>query len=338
LSVPRHSISTVSTTPTATTPRLQIWAALGVVYVVWGSTYLGIRWTIATIPPVLSAGVRFAVAGLLMSALVVIFRGRGAWRVTSAQARHGAVCGLLLLFGGNGLVVVAETRVPSGLAALLLAAVPLWLIVLRRLAGERVPGLTYVGVIVGLGGAALLFLPGGHGGGVNLWYAGLVLIAALSWSVGSMLSTQIAVPADPLVFSAIEMLAGGLALLLLAAVRGEFAQVRIDEISTRSWLSLAYLVVFGSIVAFSAYVWVFAHAPTSLVATYAYVNPVVAVALGVVLAGETLTVIEVVGAAVIVLAVVVVVTAEGRGRATALARAGPSRASPAPARELCEPA
>lgn len=297
----------------------RVWLALGTVYLVWGSTYLAIKWAVQTMPAFTSASVRFLVAGGLLAVLTRLRRGREAWHIEGVRARNAAICGALLLAGGNGLVVFAETRVPSGLAALLVAVVPLWLIVLRGVLGDRTPLLTVGGVMVGLGGVALLLLPGSSGGHVDLAYALVVLVAALSWSVGSLLVTRIAVPARPEMMSAIEMIAGGAVLLVVGAGRGEFARVHLSEISAKSWLSLAYLVIFGSIIAFSAYVYCLANAPTSVVATYAYVNPAVAVVLGVLLNSEHLTANELIGGLVILVSVVAVVSAEARARRAARA-------------------
>jgi drug/metabolite transporter (DMT)-like permease len=295
----------------------RVWLAICTVYVVWGSTYLAIRWAVRTMPAFASAGVRFVLAAGLLAAVSRLRGGRVAWRLDAARWRNAAVCGVLMLAGGNGLVVIAETRVPSGLAALLVAAVPLWMIVLRRVLGDRTPALTLVGVLVGLGGLALLLLPGSAGSHVDLGYSLLLVVAALSWAAGSVLVTRVPLPDDPGVLSSVEMFAGGAVLLVAAAGRGEFGRLHLDAISVQSWLSLVYLVMFGSFVAFSAYVYALANAPTSLVGTYAYVNPVVAVALGVLLAGEHLAFNEVLGGLVIVVSVVVVVSAEGRRRAPA---------------------
>ncbi len=319
----------------------RVWFALGIVYVVWGSTYLAIRWTVETMPPFLSAGMRFVVAGMLLAAYLRVRRARGGTSRSGARdhpgsgggrpqarpasdrvrLRNAALCGVLVLASGNGLVVFAETRVPSGLAALLVAAVPLWLVVLRRVAGDRTPALTLLGVLVGLAGVAVLLLPGSRGGHVQVLYCLVVLLAALSWSAGSLLAVRLPVPDEPARLSSIEMLAGGVVLLAAAAARGEFTRFDLSTVSAKSWLSLGYLIVFGSLVAFSAYVWVFANAPTSLVATYAYVNPAVAVLLGAGLAGERLTPVEALGGLVILGSVVLVVTAESR--------ASPPRCAPA---------
>jgi drug/metabolite transporter (DMT)-like permease len=268
-------------------------------------------------PAFTSAAVRFLLAGAILGVAARVRKGRAAWRIERPRVRNAAVCGALTLAGGNGVLVLAETRVPSGLAALLVAVVPLWLVLLRRFVGDRTPALTLAGVLVGLAGVALLLLPGSGGKHFDVAYAALILLAALSWSMGSLLVTRTTVPDEPAMLSSIEMVAGGAVLLVAAASRGEFARLHLGDISTKSWLSLAYLVVFGSIVAFSAYLYALANAPTSLVATYAYVNPVVAVALGVMLAGEHLTSSEVAGGLVIVASVVLVVSAEGRRRRSA---------------------
>ncbi|MCW2529378.1 MAG: EamA family transporter [Pseudonocardiales bacterium] len=291
---------------------VRIWGALGIVYVVWGSTYLAIKWSLETMPPLLSAAVRFLAAGVIMAGILTIAHGPKVWRLSSRAVRNGVACGLLTLLGGNGVVVLAETEIPSSLAALLVATTPLWVIVIRRVLGEQVKIATFVGVLVGLGGVALLFLPGGGSKPINAWYALIVVGAALSWATGSMLATRSEVPSDPLVLAGIEMLGGGAGLLVLAALHGEFSDVDLGSITTKSWLSLVYLILFGSLVAFTAYIWVFANAPSSLVTTYAYVNPVVAVTLGVSLNNESLSMVEMVGAAVIVVAVGLVITVEGR--------------------------
>ena len=306
----------------------RVWIALLTVYVVWGSTYLAIKWAVQTMPAFASAGSRFVVAGALLGIIARARTGSAGWRMEPARWRNAAVCGVLMLASGNGLVVLAETRVPSGLAALLVAVVPLWMILLRGALGDRTPLLTMAGVLVGLGGVALLLLPGSGGSHVHIGYALLVVFAALSWAAGSVLVTRVRVPDDPAVMSSVEMLAGGLVLLVVGAGRGELSGLHVADITTKSWLSLAYLVVFGSIVAFSAYVYALGNGPTSLVSTFAYVNPLVAVFLGVLLDHEHLTAPEVAGGLVIVASVGVVVTAEGRHRRQA-ARPEPTPLGPA---------
>lgn len=305
---------------------VRVWAALGVVYVVWGSTYLAIRFSIETLPPLLHAAFRFVTAGAVLLAVVVLARGRAVLRVTPAQLVTAAVSGVLLLTGGNGLVSVGEQRVPSGVAALIVASVPLWIVVLRAALRDRPALVTALGVLVGFAGVALLLLPGGSGG-VDIGYAALIVLASLSWSIGSLLVARRPVPADPLVLSAVQMLAGGLALLGLSAGRGEFSGFAVGQVSLKSWLALAYLMVFGSLLAFTAFVWLLGQAPVSVVSTYAYVNPAVAVLLGAAFASERLTGPAAIGGLLILVAVALVVTAEGRARRRAR-QAAPSGQPP----------
>lgn len=304
-------------------PAWKIWTALGLVYVFWGSTYLAIRYVIETMPPLLSASLRFAVAGALMAAYLVVVRGRSPVRTTGRQLAVAAGTGVLLLLGGNGLVTLAEQRgLPSSLAALLIAGVPLYVVLLRAGTADRPLGRTVFGVVLGFAGVALLLLPGARPEGVALGPALLCVAAGVSWSVGSFVSTRLPIPGDALLTSVVQMLAGALALALVGRVRGE--QLVLSEASGVSLAGLAYLVVFGSLVAFTAYSWLLGVAPVSKVSTYAYVNPVVAVLLGVVIAGEAVGIPTVVGGAVTVLAVAVVVSSGQRSP-----RASPPR-SPDP--------
>jgi drug/metabolite transporter (DMT)-like permease len=288
-----------------------VWAALAIVYVVWGSTYLGIRIVVETMPAFLSAGARFVCAGLLLAGIVAWRQGAAALKVTRAQLTSAALVGLLLLLGGNGLVVLAETSIPSGLAALLVAVVPAWVVLLRTGFGER-PGLgAYAGVLLGFAGLAVLTLPG-LSGDVRIGGVLTVIVAALLWSVGSFSSSKIPMPKNPFAASAYEMIAGGLGCLLVGLIRGEQRGLDLGAFSTRSWVALAYLVVFGSIIAFTAYAWLLHTAPLSLVATYAYVNPVVAVLLGALILNEQLTWPIAVGGAVVVAGVFLIVSTERR--------------------------
>ncbi|MFF3291191.1 EamA family transporter [Streptomyces sp. NPDC003023] len=288
-----------------------VWAALAIVYVVWGSTYLGIRIVVETMPPFISAAGRFVVAGLILGALVAWRQGPSALKVTRAQLASAATVGLLLLLGGNGLVVLAETSIPSGLAALLIAVVPAWVVVLRRVSGDR-PGLgAYAGVALGLAGLAVLTLPG-LSGDVRITGVLTVVAATVLWSVGSFSSSRIPMPANPFAASAYEMVAGGIGCGLVALGRGEHHGFALGDVSTRSWVALAYLVVFGSLIAFTAYAWLLHTAPLSLVATYAYVNPVVAVLLGALVLDERLSWPIAVGGAVVVAGVFLIVSTERR--------------------------
>jgi drug/metabolite transporter (DMT)-like permease len=290
------------------------WAALGVVYVVWGSTYLGIRFTISSMPPLLSGGARFLLAGAVLAVVVGLLKGWRVLRLTRAQLGTAALLGVLLPAWGNGLVVVAEQQVSSGLAALLIASVPLYVVLIRRVSGERPRPVTFVGVGIGLVGLAVLLLLGKPDGGTHgsaWWGPWLVLLAAFGWSVGSFLSGKLPTPANPFALSAVEMLVGGAVMTLAALVTGE--RVTFDTITTGSWLAWGYLVVFGSLLAFSSYVYVLGKLPVSTVATYAYVNPVIAVLLGVLFAGERFGPLQFLGGALVLVAVVLVVRAERRG-------------------------
>ncbi|SHF35123.1 EamA family transporter [Streptoalloteichus hindustanus] len=298
-----------------TGPTWWAWAALGVVYVVWGSTYLAIRFVVESAPPMLSAGMRFLVGGGVLALLVLLFAGPRALRMTRAQFGTSALAGLLLPAIGNGLVTVAEQYVSSGMTALLIACVPLYVVVLRRLLGERPSGATVVGIVVGLGGLAVLVLLGGGSAsgthGTAWWAPWLVLLAALGWSVGSVATTRLPVPPNPFASSAVQMLVGGLALLVAGWARGE--RLDVGAVTTSSWLALGYLALVGSVFAFSSYVYALGKLPVSTVSTYAYVNPVIAVFLGVVLANERVDVAQLVGGLLVLAAVVLVVSAERRG-------------------------
>lgn len=292
-----------------------IWMALAIVYVVWGSTYLGIRITVETLPPLLSAAARFVVAAGVLVLVLRIRRGAGGLRVNRRQLGSAALVGVLLLAGGNGLVVLAESGPPSiavssGVAALLVAIVPLLVVLLRTGTGDRPRLPTVLGVSVGFGGLVLLVLPTGGAGAAPIVGALIVVGASVSWSVGSFLSGRLDMPEDPFVATVYEMLAGSAALLVLGVARGESRGLDLAAVSTRSWLALGYLAVAGSLVAFTAYVWLLHHAPISLVSTYAYVNPVVAVTLGALLLAEPVTGQVLLGGAVIVVGVALVVSTE----------------------------
>ncbi|MFF0273009.1 EamA family transporter [Streptomyces sp. NPDC004330] len=303
-----------ATPPAAPVRRITgaVWAALGIVYVVWGSTYLGIRIAVETMPPFLSAGVRFVTAGLLLAGIIAWRQGPAALRVDRRQLGSAVLVGLLLILGGNALVVLAETSIPSGLAALLISVVPAWVVILKAATGLRPSAGGLAGVLLGLVGLAVLTLPG-ISGEVKVGGVVLVVVATLLWSVGSFSSARLPMPPNPFTASAYEMVAGGLAGIALGLFRGEQHGLDLAEISTRSWAALAYLIVFGSLIAFTAYAWLLQAAPLSLVATYAYVNPVVAVALGALVLNEALSWPIVLGGAIVVGGVCLIVSTERRG-------------------------
>jgi drug/metabolite transporter (DMT)-like permease len=293
----------------ATSARVQLAAAFVAVYIIWGSTYLAIAFADETMPPFPMAAARFLIAGALVYAWA---RSRGAARPTAANWKAAAIVGGLLLMAGNGVVSWAEQTVPSGLAALLVGTVPLWMAVIEwlRPGGHRPRLPLAIGLLLGFAGVALLFGPGALGGGKAASIAGALAIvcAAFCWASGSLYSRTAPLPSVPALGNGMEMLAGGALLLVLSLVTGQLGQIHLDHVSTRSWLGLLYLIVFGSIVAYSAYLYMLRKASVAAASTYAYVNPVVAVALGVAFNGEKLTPLTLVASAVIVAAVVVITT------------------------------
>ena len=295
-----------------------VWIALGIVYLVWGSTYFAIAIVVQTMPPLLTAGVRFLLAGLVL-ALWVAARDRSALRVTRRQAAGAALVGILLLAGGNGLVSLGERTVPSGLAALIVASVPLWIVLLRFAARDHIGRDLIIGVTVGIIGVAVLVVPSGASGQTDP--AGLLMLvgATLMWATGTFASPRLHLPRSPLASTALQMIAAGVLLPFVGVAIGEWGQLRPERISTDSLIAFAYLVVFGSLVAFSAYTWLLQNAPVSLVSTYAYVNPVVAVFLGTIFLREPITPTMIAGAVLILAAVAFIVSRASVGRATASA-------------------
>ncbi|WP_188188739.1 EamA family transporter [Nonomuraea sp. SYSU D8015] len=299
-------------TPDNSRASLLVWGALAIVYVVWGSTYLGIRIAIETMPPMLSGALRFVTAALLLGGFLLIKKGTAAFRMSPRQFGGAALVGLLLLTGGNGMVAVAEQHISTGLAALLVASVPLWLVVFRIVARDRPALLTLAGVLVGFGGVAALSL---NGGGEAASTTGIVviLLASLSWSIGSFLSARIPMPANVWAASTVEMVVGGAGLVVAGLSLGE--RLDLAAVSGRSWVALVYLILVGSLVGFTAYTWLLGNAPISLVSTYAYVNPVVAVILGMLVVNEHVTAQILIGGAVILVGVALVVSTERRAKA-----------------------
>ncbi len=278
--------------------RAKVWTALGTVYVIWGSTYLAIAYAGETIAPLFAASTRFITAGLLMAGIV---RLRGGTIRVSGRALASVVVVGCLLPGANAILFFAERRVPTGLASLIIASVPLWLAALR-LTRERLPWQVLAGVGVGFAGVAVLAQPSGN---AQLGGIGLCVCAALMWSAGSFLSSRLPMPGDPFAATSLEMLAGGLVMLPASVFT-----VHGFSPSAASLAGWAYLVTFGSVVGYTAYVWLLANAPLGMVSTYAYVNPVIAILLGVLFRGEHLTWRLLVGAAIVVVAVAAVVRRE----------------------------
>ena len=295
---------------------LRVAAALLTVYVVWGSTYLGIAVMIETLPPLLAAGIRYLVAGgLVLSFLWLRARARRVplERPGLRQWRATAIVGVLLLFGGNGFVVLAELHIPSGIAAVMIATVPIWMALLdAAVTGTRPSALAIGGSLAGFVGVAILIAPVSGGPAVDPFGIGLALVATLAWAVGSIYGRGAPMPRSALLATGMEMLVGGAALFIGGTLIGELPQANPAAFSAASLLALGYLIVFGSIVAFSAYVWLLANVPVSTAATYAYVNPIVAVALGALVLAEPITPRTFVAAAIIIVAVIAMVSGRPR--------------------------
>ncbi|MBA2313507.1 MAG: EamA family transporter [Actinobacteria bacterium] len=294
----------------APAPGWLVWVCLWIVYLVWGSTYLAIRVTVETLPPLFGMGVRFVVAGTLMYGWLFFRKGRDGMAVSRRQLVSCALVGAALLFGGNGMVAVAEQNVTSSLAALILGAIPLWVVVLRKLSGDRISWGTLAGVGAGFTGVAVLVVPRGASGGTQALAVGLMLVASLSWASGSFASGRLELPQNPFVSTSIQMILGGAVLLIAGALRGELVSLNAASFSRASLLALVYLIFVGSLLAFTAYTWLLQNAPLSKVSTYAYVNPVVAVFLGWSLLSEEITLGTLGGAVVIVASVAFIVRHE----------------------------
>jgi drug/metabolite transporter (DMT)-like permease len=293
-------------------PAARIWLALGTVYLLWGSTYLGIKFSIETIPPFLMGSLRFLVAGGVLYLLAIRTGDRRADRVGSRQWTAALLIGGAMLLGGNGGVILAEQYAPTGVVALLVATAPLWMAIIDRVVfGRRLPGLVIVGLVIGFGGVA--FLIGSPGPGrINLLGAALALAAPLCWATGSVFTRHVKLPTRPLVASAMEMLWAGVLFGILSIATGELGRMHWQQVSKTSILALVYLIVFGSLVGFSAYVWLLRSAPLSLVSTYAYVNPVVAVILGAIFIGEAINARTLIAGAIILGGVALIVVARNR--------------------------
>jgi drug/metabolite transporter (DMT)-like permease len=270
--------------------KTKIWLALLSLYVVWGSTYLAIRFTVETIPPFLSAGIRFLISGII---LLIWRRTAGEPLPTKRQWRSTAIVGIFLLLGGNGLVSFAEQYVPSGVAALIIGSMPLWMVSIEaaRPGGVKPNWLAVLGLIIGFGGIFLLVGPAeltGDGHMLDPVGVGALLAAAFLWSVGSIYSRNTDMPKSSLMSTSAQMLTGSLALFMVSILTGEANGFKLTNVTVNSWVGLLYLITIGSLIGFVSYGWLLQNAPISLVSTYAYVNPLVAVLLGAWLANETI--------------------------------------------------
>lgn len=316
---------------------LLVWGALLVVYVVWGSTYLGIRVVVESMPPLLTASVRFLAAGAIVLGWLAFRNGAAVLRLDRREVAASLLIGAALLLAGNGLVSLGERDVPSGLTALIIAAVPFWVVLLRAATGERPSRAGLAGVLVGFAGVGVLVLPQGLGGSVAPLGMLLILISSFSWACGSFASRFLRLPSDPLVSTGYQLVFGGLLLGATGIIAGEGAHLDPSRFSLPSVVALVYLVLAGSVLAYTTYTWLLQNAPIGQVATYAYVNPVVAVLLGALVLHERIDAWLVLGAVIVVGAVVVIVTSESRETKQAVAERG-TPASPCPVAQPDAPA
>jgi drug/metabolite transporter (DMT)-like permease len=260
-------------------------------------------------------GIRFLIAGLLLASIVLLRQGVGELRIPRAELRSSLLMGFLLLGFGIGTVSIAQAYVPSGIVALIIAALPLWIAIFRTISGERLAKVSWLGLMIGFAGVALLLKPGSitpvseiENSKLFLFML-LVLLGNIGWALGTFLAPRFPLPKNTLVFTAYEMLAGGVSLTLAGFIKGESISDFLDATSW-SWLWFVYLIIFGSIAAYSAYLWLVANAPVSLTATYAYVNPIIAVALGAIFLDELITGAYAIGGLIILIGVILVVSVE----------------------------
>lgn len=292
--------------------RLKMIAAFGSIYIIWGSTYLAIRFGIETMPPFMLAAVRFLIAG---AGLYGVLRWRGVPPPTKEEFKTGFIIGIFLFLGGNGGVVWAEQYVPSGLTALLIATTSLWMILLDWLWKKNGrPSLqTSIGIVLGMLGIFLLIDPVDLvSGGVDLVGAMAILAACFSWSIGSIYAQSARLPESVFMVSALEIIGGGVSLAVLSIVSGEWIGFDVQAVSANSIFALLYLIVFGSIIALSAYAWILRVAPPDKASTYSFVNPAVAVFLGWLIADEVIDLRIIVATAVIIVGVILVISSKGK--------------------------
>jgi drug/metabolite transporter (DMT)-like permease len=308
MSAVEASAQDITTSRVEASSTVREWTNLWIVYIVWGSTYLAIALMVETMPPLLSAGARFTIVGLLVLPFVALRRGVAAIRPTRANLLSAGFVGLMLP-GANAVLSVAEKTVPSGLAALLVGSIPLWVMVLRMLAGERLTARSVGALLLGFAGLALVVKPSG---GASIAGPLVCVGAALMWATGSFASPRIQLPKDSLVSIGYQSLLGGLVIIAAGAIGGELGDFHPSAWSLRSILGLVYLITFGSLLAYTAYTWLLQNVPIGKVSTYAYVNPVVAIVLGWLINGESISISMIVGAAIIVASVALVIRVESR--------------------------
>jgi len=300
--------------------KRKTWISLWAVYLIWGSTYFAIAKVITSMPPLLAMGIRFTIAGVLLSIILVLKSGVSEFKIPFPQLRSAALLGFVTLGMGIGTVSIAQAHVPTGVVSLIIAALPLWIALFRTFSGDGLARASWAGIIVGFIGVVLLLKPGGiqsvsgeDSTGLLLMFMLLVLIGNMSWALGTFLAPRFPIPKNSTLFTAIELLAGGLSLTIAGLLRGEDLSSFFDA-TPESWFWFCYLVFIGSIVGYSAYLWLVMNAPVSLTATYAYVNPVIAVALGALFLGEVITFNYAIGGLIIFIGVLIVVTQESKAK------------------------
>jgi drug/metabolite transporter (DMT)-like permease len=304
---------TATSVQARTTPStLQIWIPLVGLWILWGSTYLGVAIVVEVLPPLLSTGLRLIAGCLLLGTGLVLFKGPAVLRVSREELAYSALMGVSLLGMGLGSISLAERFVPSGIAALVVSGIPLWIVLLRLRSGDRPATLTLAGVGVGIAGLALMLLPGGTvprtGSDADVvWWSIAVLCGSLSWAYFSWRSAGFRLPRNSLVTSTYELLSGGLFTLGIGAITGE--RLDLNGMTTQAWSAWIWLAA-ASALGFAAFSWLLANAPLSLVSTYAYVNPAVAVLLGVVILSEALTRDVLIGLTVVLSGVILVIRGE----------------------------
>lgn len=295
----------------------KVWIALTTVYIVWGSTYLGIALVIESAPPLTSMGIRFIAAGLILAIILSIFKSKKIMKIKRNELISSIFLGGLLLGFGIGNLTLAERFVPSGIAALIIAALPIWVTIFQSLVGIKHKRITLFGIFIGLVGVALVVLPGGTGPApgadptkVKFWMF-MILIGNIAWAFGTFMTQRIPIPKDPFVLTSYEMLFGGIALTIAGFFRGEKVNLEvISQMTLTSKWAWVYMVLIGSIVGYGAYIWLLSNASLSLASTYAYVNPVVAVLLGFLILGEPLKWPLFVGGLIILTGVALIVNGE----------------------------
>lgn len=299
--------------------KSKTWVSLWTVYIIWGSTYFAIAKVIESMPPLLSMGIRFTLAGLILLTFIFFKQGSREFRIPRPEIASASILGFVTLGFGIGNVAIAEAHVPTGVVSLIIAALPLWIALFRTISRERIAKLTWAGTLVGFIGVVILLKPGsiesvsGVSSGKLFFYMFMVLLGNIGWALGTYLAPRFPIPKNSLLFTGIEMLAGGIALMIVASIRGESLKDFLNG-SNSSWFWFWYLVLVGSIAAYSAYLWLVMNAPVSLTATYAYVNPVIAVLLGVLFLNEVITLNYALGGAIIILGVLTVVSSESKAK------------------------